>query len=105
MHRNDCPDKKLYPLLIHKDRVDTQKCAVCHVYIGRCVKSISRLFENKTCIKPLGLFRWTTTNDQFAPSDPCLFCDKCFRMLHYDKQGKKLGDFLAYPYIDRGAFN
>lgn len=83
MHRNDCPDKKLYPLLIHKDRVDTQKCAVCHVYIGR----------------------WTTTNDQFAPSDPCLFCDKCFRMLHYDKQGKKLGDFLAYPYIDRGAFN
>ncbi|XP_070779614.1 snRNA-activating protein complex subunit 3 [Enoplosus armatus] len=82
-HQNDCLDKKLYPLLTHKHRVITQKCAVCHVYIGR----------------------WFTTNDQFAPSDPCLFCDKCFRMLHYDAQGNKLGDFLAYPYVDRGAFN
>lgn len=49
--------------------------------------------------------RWFTVNDQFAPSNPCLFCDKCFRMLHYDAEGKKLGEFLAYPYVDRGAFN
>ncbi|XP_026159635.1 snRNA-activating protein complex subunit 3 [Mastacembelus armatus] len=83
VHKNDCMDKKLYPLLIHKHRVTTQKCAVCHVYIGR----------------------WITKNDQFAPSNPCLFCDKCFRMLHYDAKGNKLGDFLAYPYVDRGAFN
>uniref|UniRef100_A0A3Q3PYI1 snRNA-activating protein complex subunit 3 n=1 Tax=Monopterus albus TaxID=43700 RepID=A0A3Q3PYI1_MONAL len=83
VHKNDCLDKKLYPLLTHKHRVATQKCAVCHVFIGR----------------------WFTTNDQFAPCDPCLFCDKCFRMLHYDAEGKKLGQFLAYPYVDRGAFN
>ncbi|GAA6214842.1 snRNA-activating protein complex subunit 3 isoform X1 [Lates japonicus] len=82
-HKDDCLDKKLYPLLTHKHRVTTQKCAVCHVFIGR----------------------WVTTNDQFAPSDPCLFCDKCFRMLHYDADGNKLGDFLAYPFVDRGAFN
>ncbi|XP_034044414.1 snRNA-activating protein complex subunit 3 [Thalassophryne amazonica] len=82
-HKNDCLDKKLYPLLIHKHRVTTQKCAVCHLFIGR----------------------WLTTNDQFAPSNPCLFCDKCFRMLHYDAEGNKLGDFQAYPYVDRGAFN
>ena len=49
--------------------------------------------------------RWITVNDQFAPSVPCLFCDKCFRMLHYDAEGNKLGDFLAYPYVDQGAFN
>ncbi|KAM4583695.1 snRNA-activating protein complex subunit 3 [Odontesthes bonariensis] len=82
-HKNDCLDKKLYPLLMHKHRIVTQKCAVCHVFIGR----------------------WYTTNDKFAPSDPCLFCDKCFRMLHYDAGGNKLGEFLAYPYVDRGAFN
>ncbi|XP_041837765.1 snRNA-activating protein complex subunit 3 [Melanotaenia boesemani] len=82
-HKDDCLDIKLYPLLTHKHRVVTQKCAVCHVFIGR----------------------WYTTNDQFAPSDPCVFCDKCFRMLHYDAQGNKLGEFLAYPYVDRGAFN
>ncbi|XP_026214699.1 snRNA-activating protein complex subunit 3 [Anabas testudineus] len=83
VHKNDCMDKNLYPLLTHKHRIVTQKCAVCHLFIGR----------------------WFTTNDQFAPSDPCLFCDKCFRMLHYDAAGNKLGDFLAYPYVDRGAFN
>ncbi|KAM8771446.1 snRNA-activating protein complex subunit 3 [Acanthopagrus schlegelii] len=82
-HKNDCLDKKLYPLLTHKHRVITKKCTICHVFIGR----------------------WFTTNDQFAPSDPCLFCDKCFRMLHYDADGNKLGDFLAYPYVDPGAFN
>jgi len=37
-HKNDCLDKKLYPLLMHKHRIVTQKCAVCHVFIGRCVK-------------------------------------------------------------------
>uniref|UniRef100_A0A3Q2SY33 snRNA-activating protein complex subunit 3 n=1 Tax=Fundulus heteroclitus TaxID=8078 RepID=A0A3Q2SY33_FUNHE len=83
VHKSDCLDKRLYPLLTHKNRSLSQKCAVCHVFIGR----------------------WYTTQDQFAPSDPCLFCDKCFRMLHYDKDGKKLGEFLAYPYVDRGAFN
>lgn len=49
--------------------------------------------------------RWVTTGDRFAPSDPCLFCDKCFRMLHYDAEGKKLGEFQAFPFVDRGAFN
>ncbi|CAL8330079.1 unnamed protein product [Merluccius merluccius] len=82
-HKSDCQDKKLYPLLTHKHRVTTRRCTVCHIYIGR----------------------WLTTNDHFAPCDPCLFCDKCFRMLHYDKHGNKLGDFLAYPYVDPGAFN
>ncbi|XP_030005153.1 snRNA-activating protein complex subunit 3 [Sphaeramia orbicularis] len=82
-HKNDCLNKTLYPVLTHKDRLMTQKCAVCHLYIGR----------------------WFTTNDNFAPSDPCLFCNKCFRMLHYDTKGNKLGDFQAYPYVDPGAFN
>ncbi|XP_061888770.1 snRNA-activating protein complex subunit 3-like [Entelurus aequoreus] len=82
-HKDDCLDRKLYPLLTHKHRVAVQKCAVCYTFIAR----------------------WCTTGDQFAPSNPCLFCDKCFRMLHYDKDANKLGDFLAYPYVDRGAFN
>ncbi|KAF7223576.1 snRNA-activating protein complex subunit 3 [Nothobranchius furzeri] len=82
-HKTDCLDKNLYPLLTHKHRSLTQKCAVCHVFIAR----------------------WYTTNDQFAPSDPCLFCDQCFRILHYDTEGNKLGQFFAFPYTDRGAFN
>ncbi|KAM9792994.1 snRNA-activating protein complex subunit 3 [Neosynchiropus ocellatus] len=83
LHMNDCLDKQQYPLVIHKHRAVTQKCAVCYTFIGR----------------------WYTTKDQFAPSDPCIFCDKCFRMLHYDTEGNKLGTFEAFAYVDRGAFN
>lgn len=50
-------------------------------------------------------YRWVTNNDSFAPDDPCFFCDACFRMLHYDSEGNKLGEFLAYPYVDPGTFN
>lgn len=56
-------------------------------------------------LNPLFSPRWFTTGDRLAPSDPCLFCDKCFRMLHYDDQGNKLGEFQAFPFVDRGAFN
>ncbi|XP_035273362.1 snRNA-activating protein complex subunit 3 [Anguilla anguilla] len=82
-HRDDCLDLKLYPLLTYKHRMISRRCAVCNLYISR----------------------WMTTNDSFAPTDPCLFCDICFRMLHYDPEGKKLGDFQAFPYVDPGAFN
>ncbi|KAI2668501.1 snRNA-activating protein complex subunit 3 [Labeo rohita] len=83
VHRDDCLDIKLYPLITHKHRVVTRKCSVCHLYISR----------------------WITTNDAFAPTEPCLFCDQCFRMFHYDDEGNKLGDFLAYAYVDPGTFN
>lgn len=49
--------------------------------------------------------RWVTNRDSLAPGDPCFFCDVCFRMLHYDAEGNKLGEFLAYPYVDPGIFN
>ncbi|KAJ8271659.1 hypothetical protein COCON_G00105180 [Conger conger] len=82
-HRDDCLDQKLYPLLTYKHRMVCRKCGVCNLYISR----------------------WITTNDSFAPTDPCLFCEICFRMLHYDTKGNKLGQFLAFPYVDAGAFN
>ncbi|TRY97447.1 hypothetical protein DNTS_008194 [Danionella cerebrum] len=83
VHQEDCLDVKLYPLITHKHKGFTRKCSVCHVYIGR----------------------WITTNDALAPSDPCLFCDQCFRIFHYDNQGKKLGDFQAYAYVDPATYN
>ncbi|NP_957409.1 snRNA-activating protein complex subunit 3 [Danio rerio] len=83
VHQDDCLDIKLYPLITHKHRVMTRKCSVCHLYISR----------------------WITTNDALAPMDPCLFCDQCFRMFHYDDKGNKVGDFLAYAYVDPGTFN
>ncbi|XP_062936403.1 snRNA-activating protein complex subunit 3 isoform X3 [Cynocephalus volans] len=83
VHHDDCLDKTLYPLLIKKHWLWTRKCFVCKMYTAR----------------------WVTNNDSFAPEDPCFFCDVCFRMLHYDSEGNKLGEFLAYPYVDPGTFN
>ncbi|XP_028349811.1 snRNA-activating protein complex subunit 3 isoform X2 [Physeter macrocephalus] len=83
VHHNDCLDRTLYPLLIKKHWLWTRKCFVCKMYTAR----------------------WVTNNDSFAPEDPCFFCDVCFRMLHYDSEGNKLGEFLAYPYVDPGTFS
>ncbi|XP_072512138.1 snRNA-activating protein complex subunit 3 [Notamacropus eugenii] len=83
VHHDDCLDKTLYPLLTKKHWLWTRKCFVCKMYTAR----------------------WVTNNDCFAPEDPCFFCDVCFRMLHYDSEGNKLGEFLAYPYVDPGTFN
>lgn len=35
IHADDCRDRTLYPLLVHKHRVMTRKCCVCHLYISR----------------------------------------------------------------------
>ncbi|KAG8455130.1 hypothetical protein GDO86_001369 [Hymenochirus boettgeri] len=83
IHREDCLDRTLYPLPIKRHWFWTRKCFVCKMYIAR----------------------WVTNNDSLAPDDPCLFCDVCFKMLHYDADGNKLGEFLAYPYVDPGTFN
>ncbi|XP_033871466.3 snRNA-activating protein complex subunit 3 [Acipenser ruthenus] len=83
IHQDDCLDKTVYPLLRKKHWILSRKCAVCKMYIAR----------------------WVTNDDCFAPADPCFFCDLCFRMLHYDSDGNKLGEFLAYPYVDPGIFN
>ncbi|XP_001507870.1 snRNA-activating protein complex subunit 3 [Ornithorhynchus anatinus] len=83
VHRDDCLDRNLYPLLIKKHWLWTRKCFVCKMYTAR----------------------WVTNNDSLAPEDPSFFCDACFRMLHYSGEGNKLGEFLAYPYVDPGIFN
>ncbi|XP_074851026.1 snRNA-activating protein complex subunit 3 [Carettochelys insculpta] len=83
VHQDDCLDRTLYPLLIKKHWLWTRKCFVCKTYTAR----------------------WVTNEDSLAPEDPCFFCDVCFQMLHYDAEGNKLGEFLAYPYVDPGIFN
>nr|DBA28127.1 TPA: hypothetical protein GDO54_008532 [Pyxicephalus adspersus] len=83
IHHDDCLDRNLYPLQIRKHWFCTRKCFVCKLYIAK----------------------WVTKNDSFAPDDPCFFCNVCFKMLHYDKEGNKLGDFVAHAYVDPGIFN
>lgn len=83
IHHDDCLDRTLYPLQTKKHWFCTRRCSICHIYTAK----------------------WVTNEDSLAPDDPCFFCDVCFRMLHYDTEGNKLGEFLAYPYVDPGTFN
>uniref|UniRef100_A0A8C5P8X1 snRNA-activating protein complex subunit 3 n=1 Tax=Leptobrachium leishanense TaxID=445787 RepID=A0A8C5P8X1_9ANUR len=83
IHHDDCLDRTLYPLQTKKHWVSSRKCLVCTTYTAK----------------------WVTNEDSLAPDDPCFFCDVCFKTLHYDTDGNKLGDFLAYPYVDPGTFN
>ncbi|XP_075708020.1 snRNA-activating protein complex subunit 3 [Rhinoderma darwinii] len=83
IHHEDCLDRRHYPLHIRKHWFWTRKCSVCKLYVAK----------------------WVTNQDSVAPDDPCLFCDVCFKMLHYDTEGNKLGDFIAYAYVDPGTFN
>uniref|UniRef100_A0A8D0DMI8 snRNA-activating protein complex subunit 3 n=1 Tax=Salvator merianae TaxID=96440 RepID=A0A8D0DMI8_SALMN len=83
IHRDDCLDRSLYPLLTRKHWFWTKKCFVCKMYTAR----------------------WVTNDDSLAPQDPSFFCDACFQALHYDADGNKLGEFFAYPYVDPGIFN
>lgn len=75
------------------------------VHIQTYTMALACLTFYRLIISCLIFTRWITTNDRLAPMDPCLFCDKCFRMLHYDDQGNKLYDFQAYVYVDPGVFN
>ncbi|XP_033634605.1 snRNA-activating protein complex subunit 3-like [Asterias rubens] len=79
----DCQDLSRYPVLTHKPYWRRNICLCCGIYTAR----------------------WVTLEDSFSTTDPSFFCEKCFRMLHYDKNGKKLGSFQAYPYVDPGIFS
>ncbi|MEE6459095.1 hypothetical protein FKM82_000537 [Ascaphus truei] len=83
IHHEDCLDRTLYPLQIKRHWLWTRKCHVCKLYTAK----------------------WLTNDDSLAPDDPCFFCDVCFKMFHYDTDGNKLGNFLAYPFVDPGTFN
>lgn len=64
------------------------------------LKTLVLLPRHKRCsICNIHLIKWMTKNDEMAFEDPSFFCDKCFRYLHYTKDGKKLASFQAYPYV------
>lgn len=44
--------------------------------------------------------RWVTHDDARTPHTPYLWCDECFKSLHYDAEGKALyTDYKVFPYV------
>ncbi|XP_038073566.1 snRNA-activating protein complex subunit 3-like [Patiria miniata] len=79
----DCQDPSMYPVLIHKPGWKRVICTCCNIYTSK----------------------WKTYADSFSNVDPSFYCEKCFKMLHYDKHDNKLGSFTAYPFVDPGIFS
>ncbi|XP_060067256.1 snRNA-activating protein complex subunit 3-like [Ylistrum balloti] len=80
-HNDDIQDRREYPRLTFKRTYKRSICRVCEIHSSR----------------------WLTYGSEHAPDDPSFFCDQCFRTLHYDKDGKKLGNFKACKYFDKQA--
>jgi len=78
INEQDVMKASSYPVQVMEGRKKRGKCSVCNIH----------------------MIKWKTTNDHLAFEDPGYFCDKCFRYLHYDQEGKKLYQFEAYPCVD-----
>ncbi|KAH3837012.1 snRNA-activating protein complex subunit 3-like [Dreissena polymorpha] len=74
-------DVREYPYLLNKCRRARTLCRVCSKQAAR----------------------WITYGSEFAPENPCFFCDVCFRALHYDENNKKVSRFEAYRFFDHHA--
>ncbi len=72
----DPPSLVQYPRLSYRHRRQAIKCRMCRA------------------AQP----QWVTFNDDLATCSPCHFCEDCFTQFHYSKEGKKIGNFEAYPF-------
>lgn len=77
IHSEDVQNRAAYPITIFQMKVRFQKCSVCKIY--RATK--------------------VTVDDKWAGENPCYFCDNCYFLLHYSKDGTLMySDFSVYDY-------
>mmetsp|Transcript_4672 Transcript_4672/g.29485 ORF Transcript_4672/g.29485 Transcript_4672/m.29485 type:complete len:332 (+) Transcript_4672:2781-3776(+) len=78
MHPSDTQNPMEYPLLVQNTKRKWKRCEVCE----------QRAAE------------WIVHRDALAPTNPCVLCDECYRLLHYTKDGVLIqGGFEVYPYV------
>jgi len=70
-----------YPFERSMGMIHSKKCMVCNIFIAK----------------------WITVNNDRVPEDPFFFCNDCFRQFNYSPKNEKIGNFIAYPYIDVNA--
>ncbi|GAB1605219.1 snRNA-activating protein complex subunit 3-like isoform X1 [Argonauta hians] len=78
MHPYDSFNIHDYPLLVRRPSKKRTVCRIC-------------AYESA---------RWMTEGSLNSLEDPSFFCQVCFRSIHYDKDGKKIGNFKAYKFFD-----
>ncbi|KAH9620754.1 hypothetical protein KSS87_005779 [Heliosperma pusillum] len=74
----DVQNRAAYPLLVYQLKRILKKCQVCNIYKATKV----------------------TLDDKLAGENPCYFCDTCYFLLHYSKDGELLyRNFKVYDYL------
>ncbi|CAF0734946.1 unnamed protein product [Didymodactylos carnosus] len=76
LQNDQCLDSSLYPLCKIKYHGRFFHCFLCNVFYAK----------------------WLVRDSPIIPDDPCLLCERCFKACHYDKDGNKVGQFLAYHF-------
>eukprot|EP00249_Psilotum_nudum_P020037 c27532_g1_i1 orf=77-1882(+) len=77
VHKQDVQNMLCYPVLRFQPRLRHRKCSICDIYRAKKV----------------------TYGDKMAPTSPCFFCEHCYYLLHYSKEGALLDDgFKVYDY-------
>ncbi|CAF1057702.1 unnamed protein product [Rotaria sordida] len=76
LEQDQCHDSNLYPLCRMKYHGRFSYCFLCNVFYAK----------------------WLIRDSPLIPDDPCLLCERCFKACHYDKDGHKVGNFLAYHF-------
>lgn len=78
IHPEDVHDRAAYPIVTFQLRTRVQKCDVCNIYRAKKV----------------------TLDDKWAQENPCYFCEDCYFLLHYSKEGNLLyNDFVVHDYV------
>uniref|UniRef100_A0A7N0UJD0 snRNA-activating protein complex subunit n=1 Tax=Kalanchoe fedtschenkoi TaxID=63787 RepID=A0A7N0UJD0_KALFE len=78
LHPDDVQNRAAYPILTFQLKPRFQKCAVCKIF--KATKM--------------------TVDDKWAQDNPCYFCNQCYDLLHFSKDGVPLyGGFETYDYV------
>ncbi|XP_038894484.1 snRNA-activating protein complex subunit isoform X3 [Benincasa hispida] len=78
IHPEDVHDRVAYPIVTFQLRTRARKCDVCNIYRAKKV----------------------TLDDKWAQENPCYFCEDCYFLLHYSKEGNLLyNDFVVHDYL------
>ncbi|XP_008459095.1 snRNA-activating protein complex subunit isoform X1 [Cucumis melo] len=78
IHPEDVHDRAAYPIVTFQLRTRAQKCDVCNIYRAKKF----------------------TLDDKWAQENPCYFCEDCYFLLHYSKEGNLLyNDFVVHDYL------
>jgi len=69
---------ELFPVQCFQSKIRRKKCFICKHFIGRVV----------------------TTEDESVTENPCLYCEKCFVLLHPENEGEEpKKPYVKHPYF------